>query len=68
MKKSLILLMCVLLAVAALSGCKSKGPMEKAGESADGTAEKAGEAVDKAIDKTGEFIEDAGGAVRDAVD
>jgi len=42
--------------VAGLSGCKKKGP-----------AERAGEQIDKAAEKTGEQMEKAGDKVKDAV-
>ena len=58
MKKGLklLLLACVLLSMVAFTGCKEKGPMEKAGK-----------AVDKAADKTADAVKDAADDTKDAV-
>ena len=45
-----------ILGVLAITGCKEKGPAEKAGES-----------LDKAVEKTGDAAKDAGKAAKDAV-
>ena len=39
------------LALVGASGCKEKGPMEKAGEKVDKAAEKTGDAIKKEADK-----------------
>ena len=39
------------LVLAAASGCKEKGPMEKAGEQVDKAAENTGEAIKEGADK-----------------
>ena len=59
MKKSLklLLLVCVLLAVAVFAGCKKQGPMQEAGK-----------AVDKAVEKTSDAVKDAVDDTKDAVE
>lgn len=39
------------LLLAAVPGCKEKGPMEKAGEKVDKAAEKTGDAIKDGVDK-----------------
>jgi len=39
------------LVLAAVPGCKEKGPMEKAGEQVDKAAEKTGDAIKEGADK-----------------
>ncbi len=39
------------LVLAAVPGCKEKGPMEKAGEKVDKAAEKTGDAIKDGVDK-----------------
>jgi predicted small lipoprotein YifL len=58
MKKSLklLLLVCAVLVVVAFTGCRKKGPMQKAGEK-----------VDKAAQKTGDAVKDAADDTKDAV-
>ncbi len=51
-----VLLVSVLFSGLALTGCKEKGPMEKAGES-----------IDKAAQKTGDAAKDAAEKAKDAV-
>ncbi len=51
-----LLLVSVLFSGLALTGCKEKGPMEKAGES-----------IDKAAKKTGDAVKEAGEKAKDAV-
>jgi predicted small lipoprotein YifL len=60
MKKSLtlILLVCALLAVAVFTGCKKKGPMEKAGKAVDKAAQKTSDAVKDAVDDTKDAVKD----------
>ena len=50
LKISLLIPVVALLMVAA-SGCKEKGPMEKAGEKVDKAAEKTGDAIKEGADK-----------------
>ena len=50
LKKSLILPVLVLL-LGGVSGCKEKGPMEKAGEKVDKAVEKTGDAIKDGVDK-----------------
>jgi predicted small lipoprotein YifL len=52
MKKNLklLLLVCILLAMVTFTGCKKKGPMEKAGKAVDKAAQKTSEAVKDAVE------------------
>ncbi|MFA5251136.1 MAG: hypothetical protein WC454_00925 [Phycisphaerae bacterium] len=60
MKKNLtlLLLVCILLAMAACIGCKKKGPMEKAGKAVDKAAQKTSDAVEDAVDDTKDAVKD----------
>ena len=51
-----VMLVSVLFSGLALTGCKEKGPMEKAGES-----------IDNAVQKTGDAAKDAAEKAKDAV-
>ena len=54
---SLVFVVGLLACFGSLSGCKEKGPMEKAGAEAD-----------KATDNAGDAMKDAGDAMKDAAD
>lgn len=53
--------------IAALSGCKKEGPMERSGKEIDKATEKAGQKINNAVEKTGEKLEKAGEKVKDSV-
>ena len=61
MKKSLtlLLLVCLLLATATFTGCKKKGPMEKAGKAADKAAQTTSADAKKAADAAAQKAADA---------
>lgn len=49
--KTGLLIPVLALVLAAVPGCKEKGPMEKAGEKVDKAAEKTGDAIKEGADK-----------------
>lgn len=49
--KMVLMIPVLAFVLAALPGCKEKGPMEKAGETVDKAAEKTGEAIKEGADK-----------------
>ena len=49
--KSFIIILAILLFVFGVSGCKEKGPAEKAGQKLDESMEKAGDQVKDLLDK-----------------
>ena len=49
--KVVLMIPALALVLVAASGCKEKGPMEKAGEKVDKAAEKAGDAIKEGADK-----------------
>ena len=51
-----VLLVSVLFSGLALTGCKEKGPMEKAGESIDNAAQKTGDAAKDAAEKAKDAV------------
>ena len=55
--KKILIFIITIMAVVALIGCESEGPMEQLGEK-----------IDEAVEDTGEAFEDAGEAVEDAVE
>ena len=59
MKKrlKLLLLVCILLAMAAFAGCKEKSPMQKAGKEVDKAVQKISDAVKDAVDDTKDALE-----------
>jgi hypothetical protein len=61
MKQLLLLAVCSMSILAALSSCKKKGPAEKAGEKVDETIEKVTDAVNPKgpLEKAGEKVDDA---------
>ena len=59
MKKILqisVMIPVVALLLVGVSGCKEKGPMEKAGEKVDKAVEKTGDAVKEGVDKAKEAV------------
>lgn len=76
--RSLCAALMVAVLLAAVSGCKKEGPMErtgreidkaaeKTGDKVEGAAEKTGKGIDKAVEKTGEKVEQAGEKIKDSV-
>ena len=57
LKKILIYLIAI-MAVVALIGCESEGPMERLGEKIDEALEDAGEAVEDAVEKVEDKMEE----------
>jgi predicted small lipoprotein YifL len=55
------------LLVAGVTGCKKKGPMERAGKEMDKAAEKTGQQINKATEKSGEKIKEAGDKIKNSV-
>ena len=51
-----VMLVSVLFSGLALTGCKEKGPMEKAGESIDNAAQKTGDAAKDAAEKAKDAV------------
>ena len=49
--KMVLMIPVLALVLAAVPGCKEKGPMEKAGEQVDKAAEKTGDAIKEGADK-----------------
>ena len=68
MKKSLalLLLVCILLATLAFTGCKKKGPMESAGKAVDEAAQTTSADAQKAADDAKKAADDAKRAADDA--
>lgn len=62
-----IMLVSALVGAFAVTGCKEKGPMEKAGESIDKAAQDAGDAAKDAGEKAKDAAEKAKDDAKDAV-
>lgn len=66
MLRKMLLILCSVMIVFAIIGCKKQGPAENAGKKIDNAIEKADQKIDKAAEKTGDKLEDAGDKVKDA--
>jgi hypothetical protein len=62
-----LLLVSALIGGLSVTGCKEKGPMEKAGESIDDAAKKTGDAAKEAGEKVKDAAVDAKEKAKDAV-
>ena len=64
----LLAILAALSVTVALSGCKEKGPMEKAGEKIDQAVEDTSDAAEDAMDDAKDAADDAGDEMEDAAD
>lgn len=65
--RSIATALVLIFLLAGVSGCKKKGPMEKAGREIDKAAEKSAKELNKAVQKVGESMEKAGEKIKDSV-